>query len=91
MALMQLNEENRVEESCRYNMDDQIRSELENEVDESQHEAGQPSYIAPLPTTDTVNVDENSNPLIEVSIIPPPTNLLSQFFMLFYMINNYFF
>ena len=81
LALMRLHEENRVEESCPYNMDDQIRSELENEIDEPRHGAGQPSSIAPLPTTDTDNFDENSNHLIEVSIIPPPLHLHIQSFL----------
>ena len=87
LALMQLHEVNRDDVSYRYNMEEQIRSELKNEIDESRHGAGQPSSIAPFPTTDTDNFDENSNHLIEVYIIPPPTHLLSQSFLLFYLIN----
>ena len=62
---------------------------VNEQIDESRHGAGQPSSIAPLPTTDTDNNDENSNHLIEVSIIPPPTHLLNQSFMLFNLIYQF--
>ena len=60
-------------------------------VNQPHPNAGQPSLTAPLPITNTANSDENSNHLVEVSIIPPPTHLLSQSFMLFNLIYNYFF
>ena len=71
LGLMRLHEPNRTDMSKPFHLHDQISSEFENEVDESQHGAGQRSSIAPLPTTDTDNFDENSNHLIEVTIIPP--------------------
>ena len=83
LDLMRRHEMNRVEGSCPYNMDDQVRRELENEDNEPQHDAGQPSSIPLLTGTDTRNHDENSNDvdLTEVSIIPPPLCLLMQSFL----------
>ena len=56
-------------------------------VNEHDPNAGQPSSIAPIPTTDTVNVDINSNDvnLTEVSIIPAPLQLLSQSFLFIFI------
>ena len=84
VALMRQHVMNRVEGSCPYNMADQVLRELENEVNESQHDAGQPSSIAPLPITNRDNVDQNSNDVnpTEVSIIPPPLHLLTKSFYL---------
>ena len=86
---MRRHEANRTDMSYPFHMDEQVRSEFENEVDESRDGAGQPSLTAPLPITNTANSDENSNHLVEVSIIPPPTHLLSQSFM-FNLIYYYF-
>ena len=80
--LMRRHEMNRVEASYPYNMEDQVRRELENEVNETKSDAGQPSSIAALPVTDTGNVDDNSNEVdpTEVSLIPPTIHLLNQSF-----------
>ena len=91
VGLMRLHEANRTDMSNPFHLDDQVRSEFEKEVDQSQHGAGQPSSTAPIPATNTGNVDENSNHLIELSIMPPSTHLLSQSFMLFYLIYYKFF
>ena len=72
VALMRRQEANRVEASYPYHLEvhDQIQRELENEGNEHQSSAGHMNSIAPLPTTDTDNYDENSNHLTELSIIP---------------------
>ena len=56
-------------------------------VNEPHPNAGQPSSIAPLPTTDTLNVDLNSNDLNlpELSIIPHPLHLLTQSFLFIFI------
>ena len=83
--LMRRHEANRVEASYHYHFEDhdQFQRELENEFNEPQSDAGQPSSIAPFPATETDNVDENSNDVdpTEVSIIPPPLRLLIQSFL----------
>ena len=82
-ALMRRYEANRDDVSYPYHLKDhdQVQREPENEVDESQHGAGQPSSIAPIPSTDTGIFHENSNNLIEMSFIPPPIHFLIQSFI----------